>query len=300
MTYQMQSVFGPTMQGVPNPRIPHVHPYPTRFHGPIWTSPVFGLPYRSQPYLNALPGYEAQWLQLQGVGTSPDGLGEPLLCSTTGNTLMDAAFGAAAGYFVAPKHGNTVVWAVAGAGAAMLAGLVGVIGVAGAGLLARSGKRLALANPRAKARRNARKKHRSYSQYHMEEADLRTEAIARELPEMKELLRRYGYSPADAKVLSEEGMGPGELEHRLKYDPDDLVRTHRLRRVHANGRSHGFGDIRVGDRVTLLTAHGQERTGRVVMRGPAGWVLNLGGRHGTPGIVNEGNFVRIARKKARQ
>jgi hypothetical protein len=31
------------------------------------------------------------------------------------------------------------------------------------------------------------------------------------------------------------------------------------------------------------------------MRGPAGWVLNLGGAHGTPGITSEENLVRIKR-----
>ena len=55
-------------------------------------------------------------------------------------------------------------------------------------------------------------------------------------------------------------------------------------------------DIKAGDRVTIVTAHGQRRTGRAVMRGPAGWVLNMGGPHGTPGIANEKNIVRI--KKA--
>lgn len=30
--------------GVPNPFVMHVHPYPTRFHGAIYTRPVFGFP----------------------------------------------------------------------------------------------------------------------------------------------------------------------------------------------------------------------------------------------------------------
>lgn len=61
----------------------------------------------------------------------------------------------------------------------------------------------------------------------------------------------------------------------------------------------GFESIRVGDRVTVLVPsgigrHGQEysqKTGRAVMRGPAGWVLNMGGRFGTPGIASPENFV---------
>jgi hypothetical protein len=33
------------------------------------------------------------------------------------------------------------------------------------------------------------------------------------------------------------------------------------------------------------------------MRGPAGWVLNLGGAHGTPGIATPENVVRISKSK---
>lgn len=45
------SIFGATMEGVPNPRIGIQHPYPTRFHGPIWTQPQAGYPYRSSTYV---------------------------------------------------------------------------------------------------------------------------------------------------------------------------------------------------------------------------------------------------------
>lgn len=62
-----------------------------------------------------------------------------------------------------------------------------------------------------------------------------------------------------------------------------------------------LNEIRPGDRVTILVHAGigrdgpeqMERTGRAVMRGPAGWVLNLGGAHGTPGIASEDNIVKI-------
>jgi hypothetical protein len=36
--------------GVPSPDHAHVHPYPTRFHGGIWTRPVFGFPWNRSPY----------------------------------------------------------------------------------------------------------------------------------------------------------------------------------------------------------------------------------------------------------
>ena len=60
------------------------------------------------------------------------------------------------------------------------------------------------------------------------------------------------------------------------------------------GRNPGlFETIRPGDRVTISTPQGQTRTGRAVMLGPGGWVLNLGGRYGTPGIANERNIVSV-------
>lgn len=37
---------------IPSPYAVHVHPYPTRFHGGIWTRPVFGMPY--VPPVNAV------------------------------------------------------------------------------------------------------------------------------------------------------------------------------------------------------------------------------------------------------
>lgn len=52
--------------------------------------------------------------------------------------------------------------------------------------------------------------------------------------------------------------------------------------------------VRPGDRVTIVDRFGVEHTGRAVMPCVAGgWVLNMGGRHGTPGIANEDNTVRI-------
>lgn len=51
--------------------------------------------------------------------------------------------------------------------------------------------------------------------------------------------------------------------------------------------------IHAGDRVTIVNRFGQQRTGRAVMRGPYGWVLNLGGAHGTPGIASDENVVAV-------
>jgi len=61
-----------------------------------------------------------------------------------------------------------------------------------------------------------------------------------------------------------------------------------------------FEDIQVGDSVTFSTPHTAEMRGRAVMRGPAGWVVNMGGRHGMPGVVTERNFIKIRKGKNRK
>lgn len=55
--------------------------------------------------------------------------------------------------------------------------------------------------------------------------------------------------------------------------------------------------IRPGDRVTIITPHNQNVTGRAVMRNRAQgcWVLNAGGPHGRPVIASEENIVSIRR-----
>jgi hypothetical protein len=40
---------GPVPPGVPNPYTVMLHSYPTRFHGPIYTRPQFGLPWAERP-----------------------------------------------------------------------------------------------------------------------------------------------------------------------------------------------------------------------------------------------------------
>jgi putative N-acetylmannosamine-6-phosphate epimerase len=53
--------------------------------------------------------------------------------------------------------------------------------------------------------------------------------------------------------------------------------------------------ISAGDRVTIVNRFGQRRTGRAVMRGPAGWVLNMGGPHGTPAIADNESIVKVVK-----
>lgn len=51
-------------EGVPSPVVTHVHPYPTRYHGGIWTRPVFGLPWVRTPHAVFRPSQMA----IKGVG----------------------------------------------------------------------------------------------------------------------------------------------------------------------------------------------------------------------------------------
>jgi|TARA_Y100000296_G_C5123816_1_gene231792 hypothetical protein len=61
-----------------------------------------------------------------------------------------------------------------------------------------------------------------------------------------------------------------------------------------------FDDIKPRSLVTFLIPNGigrngveyKEKSGRAVMKGPHGWVINGGGRHGTPHVVSEENFVK--------
>lgn len=63
--------------------------------------------------------------------------------------------------------------------------------------------------------------------------------------------------------------------------------------------------IKAGDRVTILVPNGigrfgvewKQATGRAVMLGTCGWVLNMGGRYGTPGVATEANLVSVKGKR---
>jgi len=47
---ERDSIYGNTYGGVPNPMIPHQHPYPTRYHGPVFDYPQPGYRYATRPY----------------------------------------------------------------------------------------------------------------------------------------------------------------------------------------------------------------------------------------------------------
>ena len=61
-----------------------------------------------------------------------------------------------------------------------------------------------------------------------------------------------------------------------------------------------FKEIQVGDTVYFSTPHSKELKGKAVMKGPIGWVVNMGGRHGMPNVVTERNFIKIRKCKNRK
>jgi len=82
---------------------------------------------------------------------------------------------------------------------------------------------------------------------------------------------------------------------RLNWLPEELELT----------EGKGYEDIGPGDHVKFnhplrgSDKVPQQGKGRVVMKGPAGWVLNTGGKHGTPAIVSPENYVSHRKAKKR-
>lgn len=62
---------GPFPDGVPNPWVPMLHSYPTRYHGPIYTRPMFNLPFVARPYDFVVPE------GMEGLGAITDAFKAP-------------------------------------------------------------------------------------------------------------------------------------------------------------------------------------------------------------------------------
>jgi len=58
--------------------------------------------------------------------------------------------------------------------------------------------------------------------------------------------------------------------------------------------AYALANMKRGDRVELSTPQSgnQTRKGKAVMRGPHGWAVDLGGKHGTPGVATERNLIK--------
>ena len=77
------SIFGDTYKGVPNPMIPHKHPYPTRYHGPVYDYPTPGWGYNVSAYARAPfdgVGFGGDDCPAQPAPTSPGQKGPAVKC----------------------------------------------------------------------------------------------------------------------------------------------------------------------------------------------------------------------------
>lgn len=84
----------PIVPGVPTPFTMHVHPYPTRFHGPIYTRPVFGAPVIARPQDVFTRGYNLDVTRpqptLSGLGAT---VGEGPLWDTGAGVFKPGGYG---------------------------------------------------------------------------------------------------------------------------------------------------------------------------------------------------------------
>lgn len=56
-----------------------------------------------------------------------------------------------------------------------------------------------------------------------------------------------------------------------------------------------FALIKPHAKVGIITPHGSRLTGRVIMKGPAGWVIAIdGSRHGQPAIASPENTIWVS------
>lgn len=92
----------------------------------------------------------------------------------------------------------------------------------------------------------------------------------------------------------------GDTARRMYHKRDTEKRTMRNPR-HFGQQMPSSGisaAISPGDRVTWVDRFGKERTGKAVMPSShGGWVLNMGGAHGTPAVVDNANIVRVSKRK---
>jgi len=114
----MNTYNGPVPPGVPNPYTVMLHSYPTRYHGPIYTRPEFGLEWATRP--NDF-----------GLEEGMMGLGEPTDSSAPSSSIFESpayqalgVVGMGVGAYHGYKRNNSVGWAV---GWAILGGMFPII-----------------------------------------------------------------------------------------------------------------------------------------------------------------------------
>ena len=61
-----------------------------------------------------------------------------------------------------------------------------------------------------------------------------------------------------------------------------------------------FQDIQMGDTVYFKTPHSHQLKGKAALKGPHGWVVNMGGRYGYPMIVSDKNYIKHRKGRNRK
>jgi hypothetical protein len=107
------SIFGDTINGVPNPLVPHTHPYPTRFHGPIFNQPQAMQPYVERPYgLSPFTGVGADAVDPSVAAPPAPAPGGFTLPPMSPLWKAVSAASAAACVYHGYKRNNSVGWAL--------------------------------------------------------------------------------------------------------------------------------------------------------------------------------------------
>lgn len=101
---------GPYQRGVANPYVAHVHPFPSRYHGAIYSRPVFGLPYVRRPHAVFKPDDFYEYYGVKGLGSVGGTFGGSSIGNGTigGNTLGLGATGTPI-YYLASRSNPKVV-----------------------------------------------------------------------------------------------------------------------------------------------------------------------------------------------
>lgn len=103
----------------------------------------------------------------------------------------------------------------------------------------------------------------------------------------------------------------GKFEEGVPADPTEGMSPEDKKKWEEANKEHGdkfktagegrlVDAIRSGDRVTIVDRFGKQQSGRAVMRSShGGWVLNMGGAHGTPGLASDDNIVKVSPGKGK-
>jgi hypothetical protein len=111
-----RSLMGPYQRGVPSQYIVHKHPWPTRFHGPLYQRPSFSYPFMSSPQNVFKPGdfYPGELTEPQmvaGLGATDEGrymAGQEAILFDTGRGIFKPG-GYGGGIFDGNLSGITAV-----------------------------------------------------------------------------------------------------------------------------------------------------------------------------------------------